>query len=68
MKNFLMIILVIVRIYVFCKIIYLLYMTSQDPITYPIEMLTWWIYYLIFDIWLKSILPNEETKNNEEGT
>lgn len=67
MKNFLIILLSIVRIYIFCKIIYSLYLTSQDPVSYPIETLTWWIYFLIFDIWINSILPNNENKNSEDG-
>lgn len=33
------------------RILYLLYKTSVDPINYPIETLTWWMYFLIFEIW-----------------
>jgi len=51
----------IIRIYVFAKVFYLMYMTNLYPETYPISILTWWIYFLIFDIWIDTILPNKET-------
>ena len=60
MKYLLIILLSVARIYIFCRVIYLLYMTHTDPGNFPIESLTWWIYYLIFDIWLSHILPKEE--------
>jgi hypothetical protein len=50
----------LVRIYIFAKIFYLLYMTSSYPESYPISMLTWWIYFLIFDIWLEIMLPTNK--------
>ena len=47
-------------------------MTSTYPETYPITTLTWWVYFLIFDIWLEVVLPtsknyqnNKEKKDNE---
>jgi regulatory protein YycI of two-component signal transduction system YycFG len=27
-------------------------------------LLTWWIYFLIFDIWLEVILPNKQVTDN----
>ena len=50
----------LVRIYIFAKIFYLLYMTSSYPESYPISMLTWWMYFLIFDIWLEIMLPTNK--------
>jgi hypothetical protein len=50
----------LVRIYIFAKIFYLLYMTSSYPESYPISMLTWWMYFLIFDIWLEIMLPTKK--------
>lgn len=61
--NFLKLILLLIKIYIFCKIIYLLYMTNNYPSDYPIESLTWWIYFLVFDIWLELNLP----QNNSDG-
>ena len=38
-------------------------MTNHYPSDYPIESLTWWIYFLVFDIWLELNLP----QNNSDG-
>jgi hypothetical protein len=38
--------------------------TSAYPESYPISLLTWWIYFLIFDIWLEVMLPS---KKNDDG-
>ncbi len=64
MFQFLRFFYVFVRIYVFAKIFYLLYVTSAYPESYPISLLTWWIYFLIFDIWLEVMLPS---KKNDDG-
>lgn len=53
---------IFVRIYVFAKVFYLMWMTYYYPESYPINLLTWWIYFLIFDIWLSVILPGGELK------
>ena len=42
-------------------------MTNTDPINYPIESLTWWIYFLVFDIWLQFVLPNNEDIDTNES-
>ncbi len=39
-----------------------MYMTYYYPESFPISMLTWWIYFLIFDIWLETMLPNKKEK------
>lgn len=57
----------IIRIYVFAKVFHLMYMTYFYPDTHPISLLTWWIYFLIFDIWIDNILPNKETKINKKS-
>ena len=61
---------ILIRIYIFAKIFYLLFVTYYYPDLYPISLLTWWIYFLIFDIWLEVILPNKksttEIKNEEK--
>jgi hypothetical protein len=56
---------ILVRIYIFAKIFYLLVVTIYYPETYPISLLTWWIYFLIFDIWLDYKLPNKTNTPNE---
>jgi hypothetical protein len=35
-------------------------MTSYYPESYPVTILTWWIYFLIFDIWLEVVLPTSK--------
>ena len=62
MKGLISILLIILRIGVFVKVIYLLYMTKQNPTEYPINDLIWWICFLCFDIWLQFMLPNENEK------
>lgn len=56
MTNFLSFILGVIKLFIMGKVIYLLYMCSSYPIEYPIENLTWWIYFLVFDIWVHTIL------------
>ncbi len=51
---------IIVRVYIFAKVFYLLVMNFYYPELYPIGLLTWWIYFMIFDIWLEQILPKKE--------
>jgi hypothetical protein len=56
------------RIYVFAKIFFLLTMTYYYPESYPLTLLTWWIYFLVFDIWIDTMLnkrKNTEEKNDE---
>lgn len=53
---------IFVRIYVFAKVFFLMWMTYYYPETYPISSLTWWMYFLIFDIWLATIIPNTDIK------
>jgi hypothetical protein len=47
----------------------LLFQTSIWPDQYPTSLLTWWVYYLVFDMWMFFMLPGDEIKspeNNEE--
>lgn len=64
MKGLISILLIVLRICVFVKVIYLLYMTKRFPSDYPMNDLIWWICYLCFDIWLQFILPNENEKED----
>jgi len=57
---------ILVRVYVFAKVFYLMCMNYYLPETYPISLLTWWIYFLIFDIWLETILPTKKDLNIEK--
>ena len=56
----------IIRIFIFSKIFYLFIMTSQYPESHDVNLLTWWIYFLIFDIWLLQMLPNKKTSQENK--
>lgn len=56
MKNLILFIFILIRILITIKVIYLLFMTRYDPLNYPIESLTWWIYYLVFDVWISQTM------------
>ena len=57
MKKFLIFLTIVARIYIATNIIVLLYLTNLNSDRHPISDLTWWIYFLVFDIWLQLILP-----------
>jgi hypothetical protein len=42
-------------------------MTSFNPELYPLSMLNWWIYFLIFDIWMNSMLLNEKPLKKDDN-
>ena len=65
MKTFFTFILFAIKLYIIFKVGSLLYYTTTDPINYPIEKLTWWIYFLVFEIWLfQSIKDLPKTNDN----
>jgi hypothetical protein len=66
MKKFLMIFLIGVRFYICYRVIGGLIMNTINPEQYPLENITWWIYYLIFDTWLQQIIPNSLTDEVSE--
>lgn len=48
-------------------------MNYYFPESYPISLLTWWVYFMIFDIWIYTILSTKnlntsENKDNETNT
>ena len=59
------VLLLIGRVYIIYKIVFLLFMTQLNPQEYPMEKLTWWIYFLVFDIWLQLVLPPTEEQDEE---
>jgi hypothetical protein len=50
----------LLRFFIACKVFYLLYMNTENPIEYPIEGITWWIYFLVLDIWINNIFTEKE--------
>jgi hypothetical protein len=67
MKKIFIFLLLILKIYIVFRITYLLYMTQTNPDVYPISSLTWWIYFLIFDIWLQN-LSDKGIKDDLNGS
>jgi hypothetical protein len=57
LSKFFTIIIVVSRIYIIYKLVSLLYLTQHNPIEHSMDELTWWVYFLIFDIWLQNVLP-----------
>jgi hypothetical protein len=53
-------ILVIARIIVMFKFLMLLWFTIFYPKEYPTSVLTWWVYYMVFDMWMVLMLPTEK--------
>jgi hypothetical protein len=42
-------------------------MTSLYPENYPISLLTWWIYFLIFDLWLNCNVTTKDVYQNSDN-
>jgi hypothetical protein len=61
------VLLIILRIYIFAKLVYLFWMTSLYPENYPISLLTWWIYFLIFDLWLNCNVTTKDVYQNSDN-
>lgn len=57
----------LIRIYVFAKVFYLMCMNYYYPELYPITLLTWWVYFMIFDIWLNTLLPSRIPVKTDEN-
>ena len=59
-------VLLIARIVVMFKFIMLLWLSIFYPKDYPSSILTWWVYYMIFDMWMVLMLPSDEMMPNDE--
>lgn len=59
-------VLLVARIIVMFKFIMLSWLTIFYPTDYPSSVLTWWVYYMIFDMWMILMLPSEEVLPHDE--
>ena len=59
-------VLLVGRIIVMFKFIMLLWLTIFYPKDYPSSVLTWWVYYMIFDMWMILMLPSDEVIPDNE--
>jgi hypothetical protein len=51
----------LLRLFIFAKLTYLLWITHYYPTSYNFNQLTWWIYFIVFDIWLIINISNKNT-------
>jgi len=58
--------LLIARIVVMFKFIMLLWLSIFYPKDYPSSVLSWWVYYMVFDMWMVLMLPSEEFIPHDE--
>jgi len=42
------------------NIVYLLFVSWKDPSGIEFQKLTWWVYFMIFDIWLEKTVQSNE--------
>ena len=59
-------VLLIARIVVMFKFVILLWLSIFYPKEYPSSILTWWVYYMIFDMWMVLMLPSDEMMPNDD--
>ena len=52
MTNFLVFINLLAKAFIFIKVGYLLIMTAIQPDMFPMSSLTWWGFFILFDIWI----------------
>ena len=48
------------------KIIYLFTMNWLYPYEFPLSDLTWWVYFLVFDIWVTLTLTSTKDEDDEQ--
>ena len=67
MRNILGFLLLIIKIYISVRVIYVLYMVNNDPSQSYINELIWWSGVLIFDMWITGMLPPITDEDNKEN-
>jgi len=65
MENFIKFITSLIKFLIIIKMGYLFTMNYLYPEEYPLSDMTWWIYFLVFDIWVMTTI-NSSTKNDVE--
>lgn len=58
--------LLIIRIFVLFKFLILLIQTIFWTNEYPTSLLSWWVYYMVFDMWMVLMLPTENISDEDE--
>lgn len=60
------ILILIARIYLGVRFLWVLIMNNINPEAYPLESLQWFVYFMVFDIWLHSISRDIKMDNEKE--
>lgn len=70
MRGFLGFLLAVIKVYIACKVMYILYMVNMYPNEGYFNELIWWSGFLIFDMWINGMLPpfnTKDDKNNDDS-
>jgi hypothetical protein len=60
------ILILIARIFLGVKFLWILVMNTVNPETYPLSDLDWFLYFLVFDIWIHSLSRNVKMDDDED--
>lgn len=66
MENFIKFITSLIKFLIIIKMGYLFTMNYLYPEEYPLSNLTWWIYFLVFDIWVTLTLASTKYEDDEQ--
>ena len=60
MRYFFIFIFALVKLIIAINITYLLWVSWRDNTVVEFQKLTWWVYFMIFDIWLEKTVSSNE--------
>jgi hypothetical protein len=66
MKEALKVVTSLLKFIIMIKIIYLFTMNWLYPEEFPLSDLTWWVYFLVFDIWVTLTLTSTKDEDDEQ--
>lgn len=66
MKEVLKVATSLLKFIIMIKIIYLFTMNWLYPNEFPLSNLTWWVYFLVFDIWVTLTLTSTKDEDDEQ--
>jgi hypothetical protein len=60
MRYFIIFIFTLIKLIIAINIVYLLWVSWKDNAGVEFQKLTWWVYFMIFDIWLEKTVQSNE--------
>ena len=66
MKEVLKVATSLLKFIIMIKIIYLFTMNWLYPDEFPLSCLTWWVYFLVCDIWVTLTLTSTKDEDDEQ--